>query len=55
MFKDVQELISVEMKSDKNCEILSMISTFENCNYLIFNHNSPNASVILFIKVIMVF
>ena len=32
MFKDVQEIISVEMKSEKNCVILSMISTFENCN-----------------------
>ena len=31
MFKDVQGLISVEMESDKNCEIISMISTFENC------------------------
>ena len=31
MFKDVQSLYSVEMYSEKNCKILSMISTFENC------------------------
>ena len=31
MFKDVKDLISVEMNSDKNCKITSMISTFENC------------------------
>ena len=41
MFKDVQEIVSVEMISDKNCTILSMISTFENCNYLTFNYNTP--------------
>ena len=34
MFKDVKELTSVEMKSDKNCQIESMISTFENCEHL---------------------
>jgi surface protein len=31
MFKDVHDIISVEMKSDKNCQITSMISVFENC------------------------
>ena len=31
MFKDVQDLISVEMISEQNCQILSMESTFENC------------------------
>ena len=31
MFKNVEGIISVEMKSEKNCQILSMISTFENC------------------------
>ena len=34
MFKDVQDLISVEMKSDKNCKISSMIRAFENCTNL---------------------
>jgi surface protein len=34
MFKDVKDLISVEMNSDKNCKITSMISTFENCENL---------------------
>ena len=34
MFKDVQDLISVEMKSNKNCKISSMISSFENCTNL---------------------
>ena len=38
MFKDVNELLSVEMVSDQNCQILSMISTFENC----FNLNDFN-------------
>ena len=33
MFKDVHRLISVEMKSENSCKILSMISTFENTNY----------------------
>jgi surface protein len=31
MFKNVQDLISVKMVSNYNCQILSMISTFENC------------------------
>ena len=31
MFKDVHNLKSVEMISNKNLEILSMISSFENC------------------------
>ena len=35
MFKDVKDIVSIEMKSDKNCRISSMISTFENCNNLI--------------------
>ena len=35
MFKDIPEIISVEMKSEDNCEIISMISTFENCENLI--------------------
>ena len=34
MFKDVSTLTSVEMKSDKNCEIRSMIGTFQNCENL---------------------
>ena len=34
MFKDVPDLISVEMKSEQNCEITSMISSFENCENL---------------------
>ena len=31
MFEGVQDLVSVDMKSENNCQILSMISTFENC------------------------
>ena len=31
MFKGVKDLISVEMKSENKCQILSMISTFEDC------------------------
>ena len=31
MFKGVNELYSVNMESQKNCKILSMISTFEGC------------------------
>ena len=31
MFKDIKELLTVEMISEDNCQILSMISTFENC------------------------
>ena len=34
MFKNVKDLISIEMKSEKNCPITSMISAFENCNQL---------------------
>ena len=34
MFKDVSDLLSVEMKSEQNCEVTSMISTFENCENL---------------------
>ena len=34
MFKDVPDLISVEMKSENDCQILSMISTFENAKNL---------------------
>jgi hypothetical protein len=34
MFKDVYSLESVNMTSDKNCKITSMISTFENCQQL---------------------
>ena len=35
MFKDIQNLISVEMISKNNGQILSMISAFENCVQLI--------------------
>ena len=34
MFSNVPSLKSVKMSSNKNCKILSMISTFENCNNL---------------------
>ena len=34
MFKDISTLISVEMVSLNNTEIISMISTFENCENL---------------------
>ena len=34
MFKNIKDLISIEMKSENNCQITSMISTFENCNQL---------------------
>ena len=35
MFKDIIDLISVDMNSHKKCKILSMKSTFENCIKLI--------------------
>ena len=35
MFKDISSLISIDMISEKNCEIKSMISSFENCENLI--------------------
>ena len=31
MFEDIKDLISVEMKSNNICQILSMIGTFKNC------------------------
>jgi surface protein len=31
MFKEVDDLVNVNMTSDKNCEILSMEGAFENC------------------------
>ena len=31
MFKNVKDLLEIEMKSENNCSITSMISTFENC------------------------
>ena len=31
MFKGIQDLISVEMKSENKCQILSMISIFKDC------------------------
>ena len=34
MFKGVKDLISIEMSTEKSCQIISMISTFENCNNL---------------------
>ena len=34
MFNNISELISVEMKSEDNCNIISMISTFENTENL---------------------
>ena len=34
MFKDIQNLLRVEMISDKNMSITSMISSFENCENL---------------------
>ena len=47
MFKDVQDLISIEMKSEKNCKIISMISTFENCkNLKNFNINGFNGNML---------
>ena len=44
MFKDIKDLISVEMTSEKDCQITSMISTFENCEDLeYFNLNGFKA------------
>ena len=34
MFKNIESLISVELKSDKNLQIISMESSFENCENL---------------------
>ena len=31
MFKDIKDLVSVDMISEKNCQITSMVSSFENC------------------------
>ena len=31
MFKGVEDLISIELTAEQNCEITSMVSTFENC------------------------
>ena len=36
MFKDTQDLLSIEMISDNKCKITSMVSTFENCQNLHF-------------------
>ena len=45
MFRDVVDLYSVNMASEKNCEITSMISTFENCQRLIsFNFEGFNTT-----------
>ena len=35
IFKDIQSIVSVEMHSNNNCKIFSMISTFENCKSLV--------------------
>ena len=34
MFKEVEDLTEVNMTSEKNCEITSMVSTFEKCEKL---------------------
>jgi surface protein len=34
MFKDINNIISIKMSSDKKTKITSMIGTFENCNML---------------------
>ena len=34
MFKNIKDLISVEMNSENNCQISSMISSFEGCSKL---------------------
>ena len=34
MFKDIKDIYSVEMNSEKQCELNSMISTFENSEKL---------------------
>ena len=39
MFKDTQDLLSIEMISDNKCKITSMVSTFENCQNLHFYFN----------------
>ena len=36
MFKNIKELTSVNMTSEENCQITSMISSFENCENLKF-------------------
>ena len=36
MFQNISSLVSLEMKSDNNLKIKSMISTFENCKNLEF-------------------
>ena len=34
MFKDVEDLFSAEMTTNGNCQVTSMISSFENCKNL---------------------
>ena len=44
MFKNIKDLISVEMNSENNCQISSMISSFEGCAKLTsFNISGFNA------------
>ena len=51
MFKDVYNLISVKMYSDKNCEIYSMVSSFENCeNLKNIENNGFDTSLVISMK-----
>ena len=46
MFKDISQLISVVMTSDKNIKISSMISTFEHCmNLKVFTLEGYNINI----------
>ena len=51
MFKDIENIISIEMNSDKNAKILSMESTFENCMSLTsFNITGFNTEQLISMK-----
>ena len=51
MFKDINSLISIEIFSNKNLSILSMISTFENCqNLKTFKINGANTNKVKSMK-----
>ena len=51
MFKEVPNLVSINMTSNKNCKILSMISTFQNDHsFIYFTINGFNAEKIKSMK-----
>ena len=57
MFKEVPDIVSINMRSDNNLEIKSMISAFENCQslYEIIIKGFDTSKVILIYKVNLIF